>query len=333
MDYNYKHMVQKKDRKARKQKAGIRKAQKSKKLSKKSVTNRATPSVTKELKKSPLPPVVPKPDSFLSFKEVVSYAKSCVYHITRIRQAGANNIEQYPLGTGYLIGKNRMMTCSHCIFNTQTPDNPGAHHQDGDVYLFVNRDENGYCHTAYLEPKINENLFTFPNIDGAIFYLPDGFYKHNGDWIMNPAQHLSFKAIPLDIGSKAGVLGYPLQGLVIMPDGTPTVSQIYLRGDYGVVNTRHHTDVFQYEFTMAFNPGNSGGPIFDIESGLVIGMVHGYRTYPIGTLPMTLPSQDPLERPAAVIVPLTTTYSIGFAAVNYQQLKDKHGLSFADVMD
>jgi len=276
-----------------------------------------------------MPPAVVKPAHFENFEIVADYAKQSVYHITRLREVDSNLL-QVPLGTGFLIGKNRLMTCSHCIFNDANVENPMSQHQDGDRYMLVQRDEIGNYHTVIIDPKLDQELHCYPAIDAAIFYLPDSFYKVDGKWVKNPESHLVFRSNPSNIGSDAGVLGYPLTGLVITEAGIPNIGKIYIRGDRGVVNTRHFSaDVYQYEFTMAFNPGNSGGPILRIDDGCVIGMVHGYMTHTINQLTTEIrPPGASQDEAIQIVTPLTTNYSVGYASENYKKLAAEHGLAF-----
>ena len=124
------------------------------------------------------------------------------------------------------------------------------------------------------------DLFLYPDIDLAVIYLNEEFYKHQkkDDFIRVSNEFLR-------IGQEIGVLGYPLSELQFKSNDIkqPIVGNILLRTDKGVINTRYRTpkDEFLYEFTLAFNPGNSGGPIFDVRSGKVVSIVSGFKTIPI----------------------------------------------------
>jgi len=70
-----------------------------------------------------------------------------------------------------------------------------------------------------------------------------------------------------------------------------------------------------YEFTMAFNNGNSGGPIINLEDGKVISWVHGYKKTDIDLKEKDIPSGF---TPRAYTLPtymesIQATYSIGVA--------------------
>jgi len=85
----------------------------------------------------------------------------------------------------------------------------------------------------------------------------------------------------LPIGSEVGVLGYPLCKLEFQEKdiNEPLIGNILLRADRGVMNCRYQTSEthYSYKFTLAFNPGNSGGPIFDVKTGRLISIVKGYK--------------------------------------------------------
>jgi hypothetical protein len=264
------------------------------------------------IKDSPRPANTSKPSSFEGFDDIMKYASQATYLFARLRPNGENT-DYKTLGTAFLAGRNRMVTCAHCI-NTSGTGNPLMEHIDGDSYLFVQKDEFGQGHQSVVTPTLGQDLFLYENMDTAIFYLPDDFYQAGGDWLRNPNNHISLAANFSAIGSDVGVAGYPMQELRIDANGVD-VSSFTLRADRGVVNTRYvdGAGVELYEFTMAFNPGNSGGPIFDIKSGNVIGLVHGFQSFQIAEVDATK---------------IFSSYSLGVSSRNLKAMSSEHSLSF-----
>jgi V8-like Glu-specific endopeptidase len=257
-----------------------------------------------------------RPVKFDTFAELVDFAKHCVYAVARLRVDG-QSISCTSLGTGFFVGKNRFMTCSHVINN---PESNGEKHVDGDMYCLIRRDENGTWHQSpNLLLKNDETLFDYPDSDMAILYIPDSFYSNgNGGYFLHPEHYLPLSKKQVNIGTEVGVLGYPMQQIGFTPDSKLDISGIFIRGDMGIVNTRYYLNgqseedkTHFYEFTMAFNPGNSGGPILDIRTGKVVAMVHAYKSIPI-----------------QLVIEVRTLYSVGLDVHNYKQYSENHQIVF-----
>jgi len=265
-------------------------------------------------------PIAP---TFNKFSDTCAHVKPSVYIIARYRQVG-EKAELTTLGTGFLAGDARLVTCSHVIDNENSP------HNDGDAYLLMQVDEYGAWHRAMVSVIRNKTLFTYPNVDAAILYLPDDFYVVDGKPIKQRDQHLTLTRTVKPIGSDVGVIGYPMQEIKVSDTGIPQHESLHLRADKGVINTGHVTGGVAFtEFTMAFNPGNSGGPIFDAETGEVTAFVHGYNSTAILYAKERLPVHQHAELGATeVITSVRALYSIGICSNNLQQYAAKHGLSF-----
>ncbi len=259
-----------------------------------------------------MPSKVKKPNSFGSLEAIIEYASVHTYLFARLRKVSQGTRIQ-TLGTAFLAGKNRMVTCAHCI-NDPSSQNVLQKHQDGDSYLFVQKDQYGNGGQSVITPKFNRELFCLDDIDTAVFYLPDDFYQADGSWNRNPLNHLNFSDSYLPIGADVGVAGYPLQEIRVGTNGVDP-SSFTIRADRGVVNTRYTTGdgVKYYEFTMSFNPGNSGGPIFNLDTGSVIGLVHGFTAFPVIMSNGT---------------PVYSTYSQAISSESINRFAKKHSLSF-----
>jgi hypothetical protein len=211
------------------------------------------------------------------------------------------------------------MTCAHCI-NNPNSDDPMAKHKDGDVYVLVARNGNGAFHRAQI-PNLEEKkgLYIYPDLDVAILELPDSFYINEKRLFKHPDDYLILSKDLIDIGSDVGVIGYPFQKLNANPDqaGIDT-SSIFVRVDKGVINTCYlsgNTKMYTYEFTMSFNPGNSGGPIITPENGKVVAWVQGFNSN-------VIPINDGNEK-----IKIFAHYSYANSTVNLIEISQKHNLA------
>lgn len=268
-------------------------------------------------------PRLTKKTNFKDFKSLAKYAKTAVYLIVRIRGG-----EYRALGTGFLAGECRMVTCTHCI-DADNAEAELATHQDGDLYLFIQKAEDGSFHRYGAQFSRDENLFVYPNVDMAVFELPTDFYLVDGEYFKHPKMFLNFASEPYDIGSEMAILGYPLPDLDFGDDGMPDLTNVHIRGDVGVVNTRYVKESIEmYESTTAFNPGNSGGPILDVHTGKVIGIVFGYMPTIISFFRDTVPVGElGNEEEFEIASAHRAVYSWGISSRNYTDIIERHNLA------
>jgi hypothetical protein len=129
-------------------------------------------------------------------------------------------------------------------------------------------------------------------------------------------------------------LGYPLTVLAF--DGQdilkPKLGDVILRADTGIVNAKYSTaaDKVFYDYTMAFNPGNSGGPVFDSRSGRAIAIVRGFRTIDISTREVQLPPGFTTTNYTlpSYISAVTASYSVGIGLAPLAQLLSGRGVNY-----
>ena len=214
------------------------------------------------------------------------------------------------------------------------------YHQDNDVYYLLNKDEFDQDHYYRLSGKLNKNLHVYPEIDAAILTLDDEFYTNGRKIFQNRDVFLRLSRNAYPLGTDAAVLGYPQE-----LDDRKKVSGVYIenkfsnelrdelikkRVDRGVVNARY-TDpgdnLIKYDFTMAFNPGNSGGPIIDDDCN-VIAIVRGYRAFPIKIIEEKYTHKKPNGGKEDIIQPATirAVYSIGYSSENFSNIISEHTL-------
>lgn len=292
----------------------------------------------KRRNKNYLGPKLPKrPESFHSFTECVRWLKKSVYMVGRGRKTIIDEkeaINWITLGTGFVAAPNRFLTASHVINDPEKGEL--FKHQDGDKYYLLKHDDENNFHYLVFAPKIDNEIFLYPQQDIAVIKLGNEFYQ-SGDKIF--ADRNDFIRISKDflpIGSEVGVLGYPLSKLSFENKdfSKPLISDVLMRVDNGVINCRYQTSErdYLYEFTMAFNPGNSGGPIFDVKTGRVVSIVRGYKVIRINTRENFISEKDAellkikTYKEKAYIEALNTTYSFGFATPTFLELFKKNNI-------
>ena len=281
-------------------------------------------------------PKLPKrPENFHSFSECIKWLSKSVYVVVRGRQVkiDGNDVTNWvTLGSGFVAAPGRFVTAAHVI----NDPNKGqlAQHQDGDKYYLLRHDDENNWHCRVFEPKIDKEIFVYPENDLAIIYLDNEFYQV-GDRIFadrNDFIRISKEFLP--IGSEVGVLGYPLCKLEFENKdfNKPKIGNILLRADRGVVNCRYQTSEqdFLYEFTLAFNPGNSGGPIFDTKTGRVVSIVKGYKVIRINERENIISKEGlkqlKIYKEKAFIETLNATYSFGFATPTFFEIFKEHNI-------
>jgi hypothetical protein len=166
------------------------------------------------------------------------------------------------------------ITCWHVI------DGPELPHQAGDKYQLVSN--LGVTAVALPLGEVGKDIHLFPDKDLAILIC-----KAKKD-----QAYLSVGYADIPVGSDIGVAGYPLAMLATDVNGNPDVRALVYRVARGVA-----TAVFRYdvdhgdghplkdtqvvEVNFLFVPGNSGGPIFEAETGRAIAYVKGFRPHKI----------------------------------------------------
>ena len=277
-----------------------------------------------------------RPNNFGTVVECVRWMKKSVYMIARAR---ALNLEKpgelkfVTIGTGFVVAPNRMITAAHVINDIKSKQELGLH-KEGDMYYLIKCDDEGKWHYRFFTLELNKSLFVYPDVDLAVIYLDEEFYQQGEQIYQFKEDYIRIDQKFRMIGTEIAVLGYPLCNLDFIDSDTskPQLGGILLRVDTGVINSRYKIkdDVYRYEFTIAFNPGNSGGPIFDWRTGQLLSIVHGYRAIPINMSEHTL---SDVEKASIDIKHYTETsfidvvhanYSVGFATPSFVEIFRKH---------
>ncbi|MFZ2151444.1 MAG: serine protease [Candidatus Absconditicoccaceae bacterium] len=235
------------------------------------------------------------PEKFKVFEDCVNRVKKSTYMIVRGKkqiQDGKETINWKTLGTGVVVAPHRMITCSHVINDPQS----NSLHADGDLYYLVRHDDDDHFHIRVFTPKVNKELFLYPEKDLGIIYLDKEFYQFDNKILKLENEFVKISKDIKGIGTEIGILGYPLCNLGFFNGDVskPIIGNILLRTDKGIINCSYK-DPYQlkfYEFTLQFNSGNSGGPIFDINTGKLVGIIQGYRQIAIKVLPLEIEEEN-----------------------------------------
>lgn len=278
-----------------------------------------------------------RPEKFNNFVDCLHWVKKSVYMIVRGRKTlvdGKEALRWITLGTGFVVAPYRLATAAHVINDV----NKGEmfQHKDGDKYYIIKHDDFDNWHYRILEPKLDNEIFIYPDVDLGILYLDEEFYVFDGRVLADKNDFIRVTKDYRLIGTDIGVLGYPFCVLSFKNSDTaqPVLGNILLRADKGVINCRYRKSekIANYEFTLSFNPGNSGGPIFDIKTGRLVSIVHGFRPTRIKTQEIILTEDEikklnPKEyKERGFIETLNTTYSIGFTSSSFLDVFKQHNI-------
>jgi len=161
-------------------------------------------------------------------------------------------------------------------------------------------------------PVVGTDLHFFPDRDAAILQLGG---------IDRPYVSLGYNDI--SPGEEIGVAGYPLPRLILDANGSLQLVNLIYRVAKGVVTSTVRQsltpglepvtiELKTIEVNFLFVPGNSGGPIFDAETGRVLAYVHGFMDSQIvQRYSDTIQENISAGAPAKHIQALHAVYSLG----------------------
>jgi S1-C subfamily serine protease len=276
----------------------------------------------------------PYPISFGSVGEAISRLKRSVFLIARGRQQGGQT-QWVTLGSAFLCGPGRLMTCAHVIEDATSANPIAKDHFDTDQYILLNHDDEDNFHYNVGSYTEGSDLTIYPDHDLAIINVPDAFYQTaDGTIVRDKGEYIRISSSVARLGLPVGVLGYPLTTLAF--DGQdimkPRLGDVILRADTGIVNAKYAAaaDRVFYDYTMAFNPGNSGGPVFDSRSGRAVAVVKGFRTIDISTREVQLPPGFTTTNYTlpSYISAVTTSYSVGIGLSPLTELLSSRGITY-----
>jgi S1-C subfamily serine protease len=213
----------------------------------------------------------------------------------------------WPLGSGFFVAPKVFLTCHHVVNSVTNPHQPGDHYQ-----LIQSLAANTAVATTPFVASVGTDLHLYPDQDAAILQVP-------GD--AHPFAAIGYSDFPE--GAEIGVAGYPLSSVLPGQNGGPVLINVVYRVAKGVVTATYSQSIKPgpepqtamlntLEVNFLFVPGNSGGPIFDAETGRVFAFVHGFRdTQIVQRFADTSPGNVANGAPPKHVEALHAVYSIG----------------------
>ena len=201
----------------------------------------------------------------------VSGVEDSLVKIVVVSQLGINSV-----GTGFFVGSGNQVASA------------------GHVYLEAER--------AIVEAGVGELAAYKVLADGKKILIPISFSKadFSHDLVILTfdanaanAQHLAVRPLSLSdarpqVGHKVGFMGY------FAGDEHPVLSQTIIAG-----YTSNPPAAEQLILDLPANPGQSGSPVFDLESGEVVGVLASF--VPVVLVPGGLPTHSGLSRSVEVV--------------------------------
>jgi hypothetical protein len=227
------------------------------------------------------------------------------------------------LGSGFFVAPTVFLTCNHVMNGMRLP------HQSGDNYRLLRSVGAGRVREISIPVvEIGQQLHLFPSQDAAILQTPAD----------DPQPFASIGYTDAAEGHELGVAGYPLSQIVPGPDGQPQFQGVY-RVAKGVVTSTIRqrlnprpdpltAELGTLEVNFLFVPGNSGGPVFDAETGRVLAYVHGFIDREIvQRLADTKKEHVDAGANPKYIQSLYAVYSLGIQLDNIHAILDEFGVT------
>jgi hypothetical protein len=202
-------------------------------------------------------------------------------------------------------------------------------HQEGDIYQLIRNAGTAVQSITIPAVGIGQQLHPFPDFDAAILQTPAN----------NPQPYSAVGYEDTAEGLEIGVAGYPLSQITPGPNGEPQYNGVVYRVAKGVVTSTvrqrlspipdpQTAELGTVEVNFLFVPGNSGGPIFDAETGRVLAYVHGFTSREI----IQRIADTSNENIAAGADPkhiesLQAVYSLGIKLDNIRGELEKYGVT------
>lgn len=239
------------------------------------------------------------------FHEVVADLRQVVFSVIRDRPDATGKIDSAALGTGFFVRNDVFITCEHVLNPSVAP------HQQGDSYRLIANlsGDQATVHTV-TTPEVGKELSLFPQIDLAVLQVAGA-----------PDQECaSICYEDVLVGHEIGVVGYPLASLGTDAAGNLILDGLIYRAGRGVITGRFQADINNnakniplLEVNFMFVSGNSGGPVFNSETGKVLGMVQGIQWFKIAEQVVArnpTPNQQlNLPLPPIYVAPVLAVYS------------------------
>lgn len=211
------------------------------------------------------------PTKSRDFASVVADVRHAVFSVNRQRPLENGQVQTTSLGSGFFVSPHVFVTCWHVI------DSPQCPHQAGDSYRLVNNIDGTHGYVHEINGGVGVDIHLYPDDDFAIITS-----DQKKDQAFLP---ISYADVP--VGSEIGVAGYPLVQLVPDTQGNLTLAGVVYKVARGVATAYYKTNLesgdghpllnrMVLEVNFLFVPGNSGGPIFEADTGRVVAYVKGF---------------------------------------------------------
>jgi hypothetical protein len=141
----------------------------------------------------------------------------------------------------------------------------------------------------------------------------------------------------LPVGAEIGVAGYPLASVAVDANGAADIKGLVYRVAKGTATAVYRTnwdsgdghpliDTLLVEVNFIFVPGNSGGPIFDAETGRAFAYVKGFRTPKIHEFLDTAGIDLPENMAKEYVAGIRAVYSVGITLDRVRDELEKFGV-------
>ena len=220
------------------------------------------------------PPTRRLPTNRRPFEHVVRDLRHTVYSVIRIRPTANGQFNAAPpLGSGFFVSPEIFLSAGHVL------NHPSAPHADGDIYQLVRSDPPAAVAHTIQNVRLNDQLHVFPELDLGLLRAPG----------LDRQPYVALDYADWLVGKEIGVAGYPVARIRADNNGQLAYDGLIFRVAKGVATSAYNTNIQidgghvlpnipVLEVNFLFVPGNSGGPVFDAETGRVAGFVHGYSS-------------------------------------------------------
>lgn len=254
------------------------------------------------------------------FKAIVADIRHAVFSVVRQRPVG-ELFQSYCLGSGFFVSSSVFVTCWHVI------DSPLSPHIAGDKYQLVNNVNGTNGIVLEIVGGIGEDIHLYPESDFAILLC-----RAKSDQAYMP---IGYATLP--VGSEIGTAGYPLASISANEDMTANVEGLIYRVAKSATTAVYKStwnandgyplvDATLVEVNFFFVPGNSGGPIFDAETGRAFAYVKGFKTPKINEFMDTAFITPPDHVSKDYIAGIRAVYSIGLTLDPVREHLEKFGV-------